>query len=93
YLNRDGNTIWARLSVSLVRNERGEPLHFVSQIQDVTAQRSSEQRLYETEQRSRITLDAVADLVLSVTLEGRIEYANAAAVRILAGDNALALAG
>ena len=93
YLNRDGNTIWARLSVSLVRNERGEPLHFVSQIQDVTAQRSSEQRLYETEQRSRITLDAVTDLVLSVTLEGRIEYANAAAVRILAGDNALALAG
>ncbi|MGE8260326.1 MAG: PAS domain S-box protein, partial [Stenotrophomonas sp.] len=93
YLDRDGNTIWARLSVSLVRNERGEPLHFVSQIQDVTAQRSSEQRLYETEQRSRITLDAVADLVLSVTLEGRIEYANAAAVRILADDNALALAG
>ncbi|HDS0951479.1 TPA: PAS domain S-box protein [Stenotrophomonas maltophilia] len=93
YLDRDGNIIWARLSVSLVRNERGEPLHFVSQIQDITAQRSSEQRLFESEQRSRITLDAVADLVMSVTLEGRIEYANAAAVRTLAGDGALTLAG
>lgn len=93
YLDRDGNIIWARLSVSLVRNERGEPLHFVSQIQDITAQRSSEQRLFESEQRSRITLDAVADLVMSVTLEGRIEYANAAAVRMLAGDGALTLAG
>ncbi len=41
---------------------------FVSQIQDITAQRSSEQRLFESEQRSRITLDAVADLVLSVSL-------------------------
>ncbi|WP_369039063.1 PAS domain S-box protein [Stenotrophomonas maltophilia] len=93
YIGRDGNVIWARLSVSLVRNERGEPLHFVSQIQDVSAQRSSEQRLYESEQRSRITLDAVTDLVLSVALDGRIEYANAAAVRLLAGDGALSLAG
>ncbi|MEG0183634.1 MAG: PAS domain S-box protein [Stenotrophomonas sp.] len=93
YVGRDGNTIWARLSVSLVRNEHGQPLHFVSQIQDVSAQRSSEQRLFESEQRSRITLDAVADLVLSVALDGRIEYANAAAVRLLAGDGALSLAG
>ena len=91
YLGREGNTIWARLSVSLVRNERGEPLHFVSQIQDVSAQRSSEQRLFESEQRSRITLDAVADLVLSVALDGHIEYANAAAVRMLAGDGVLSL--
>ncbi|WP_445515005.1 PAS domain S-box protein [Stenotrophomonas sp. 3(2025)] len=93
YVGREGNTIWARLSVSLVRNERGQPLHFVSQIQDVSAQRSSEQRLFESEQRSRITLDAVADLVLSVALDGHIEYANAAAVRMLAGDGALSLAG
>ena len=93
YLDRDGRIIWARLSVSLVRNEHGEPLHFVSQIQDITAQRSSEQRLFESEQRSRITLDAVADLVISVSLDGRIDYANAAAVRTLAGDGALSLAG
>ncbi|KAF1015488.1 MAG: putative diguanylate cyclase DgcE [Stenotrophomonas maltophilia] len=93
YLGRDGNTIWARLSVSLVRNEQGEPLHFVAQIQDISAQRASEQRLFDTELRSRITLDAVTDLVLSVKLDGRIEYANAAAVRVLAGDGALSLAG
>ncbi|WMJ69612.1 PAS domain S-box protein [Stenotrophomonas sp. 24(2023)] len=93
YFGRDGNTIWARLSVSLVRNEQGEPLHFVSQIQDISAQRSSEQRLLETEQRSRITLDAVADMVLSVALDGRIEYANMAAVRMLSADGSSPLAG
>ena len=36
YLHRDGRTIWADLSVSLVRGSDGEPLYFVSQIQDVT---------------------------------------------------------
>lgn len=83
YIARDGVIIWARLSVSLVRDERGDPLHFVSQIQDVSAQRASEQRLLEAEHRSRITLDAVTDLVLSVDMQGHIEHANAAAVRML----------
>ncbi len=93
YIGHDGNVIWGRLSVSLVRNERGDPLHFVSQIQDVTAQRSSEMRLLESERRNRITLDAVTDLVISVGLDGIIEHANSAAVHELAGQDAVSLAG
>lgn len=93
YIGREGNVIRTRLSVSLVRSERGDPLHFVSQIQDVTAQHASEQRLLQAEQRSRITLDAVTDLVLSVDLDGRIEHANAAAVRALGGPDGAALHG
>lgn len=93
YVGRDGNLVWARLSVSLVRDERGDPLHFVSQIQDVSAQRASEQRLVDTEQRSRITLDAVTDLVLSVDMQGRIEHVNAAARHWLAHGAADALHG
>ncbi|MEN5068774.1 PAS domain S-box protein [Stenotrophomonas sp. TWI1183] len=93
YLGKAGNLVWGRLSVSLVRTENGEPLHFVSQIQDVTAQRLSGQQLRESEQRTRVTLDAVADMVLTLDLHGGIQYANAAATRALAGEGADALAG
>lgn len=93
YLGKAGNLVWGRLSVSLVRTENGEPLHFVSQIQDVTAQRLSGQQLRESEQRTRVTLDAVADMVLTLDLHGVIQYANAAATRALAGEGAEALAG
>lgn len=93
YLGKAGNLVWGRLSVSLVRTENGEPLHFVSQIQDVTAQRLSGQQLRESEQRTRVTLDAVADMVLTLDLHGGIQYANAAATRALAGEGAEALAG
>lgn len=93
YLGKAGNLVWGRLSVSLVRTESGEPLHFVSQIQDVTAQRLSGQQLRESEQRTRVTLDAVADMVLTLDLHGGIQYANAAATRALAGEGAEALAG
>ncbi len=93
YLRRDGSIVWARLSVSLVRDERDEPLYFVAHIQDVTGERTSEQRVLDAEQRSRITLDAVADLVLSVDLQGRIEHANAAAGRALGGADDCPLQG
>jgi len=93
YLGKAGNLVWGRLSVSLVRTENGEPLHFVSQIQDVTAQRLSGQQLRESEQRTRVTLDAVADMVLTLDLHGVIQYANAAATRALAGEGAEPLAG
>ena len=36
YFGKNGNIIWAQLSVSLVKNELGEPKYFISQIQDVT---------------------------------------------------------
>ncbi|WP_411851290.1 PAS domain S-box protein [Stenotrophomonas sp. LGBM10] len=93
YLGKAGNIVWGRLSVSLVRAENGAPLHFVSQIQDVTAQRQSGQQLRESEQRTRITLDAVADMVLTLDLQGTVQYANAAATRALAGAGADALTG
>ncbi len=93
YLGKAGNLVWGRLSVSLVRSESGEPLHFVSQIQDVTVQHQSSQQLRESEQRTRVTLDAVADMVLTLDLHGVIQYANAAATRALAGEGAESLAG
>ena len=93
YRGKSGNTVWGRLSVSLVRAENGAPLHFVSQIQDVTAQRQSGQQLRESEQRTRVTLDAVADMVLTLDLQGVIQYANAAATHALAGEGAAPLTG
>ena len=36
YFAKNGSIIWAQLSVSLVKNEKGAPKYFISQIQDVT---------------------------------------------------------
>ncbi len=36
YLHKDGHHVWADLSVSLVRDSKNKPLHFVSHIADLT---------------------------------------------------------
>jgi diguanylate cyclase (GGDEF)-like protein/PAS domain S-box-containing protein len=45
YQHAAGHYIWALLSVSLVRDEAGAPLYFVSQIQDISEQKQRDERL------------------------------------------------
>lgn len=47
YLAPDGAIIWAELSISVVRDEQGEPQYFVSQIVDVGERREAERALAE----------------------------------------------
>lgn len=41
YLHKDGRIIWALLNVSLVKDNAGLPLYFVSQIKDITLRREN----------------------------------------------------
>ena len=45
YVHADGHLIWVSISVSLVRDESGEPLHLVTQILDITERHQLEERL------------------------------------------------
>ena len=47
YIHKNRSIVWVLLSVSLVRNKSAQPLFFISQIQDITRQKSSEQQLVE----------------------------------------------
>ncbi len=60
YIRRDGETIWGRLNVSLVRDADGAPVHFVSQIMDISQEKRAEEL---TEQlRHSQKLDAIGRL-------------------------------
>ncbi len=45
YYHKLGQVVWILLSVSLVRDPDGRPLHFVSQVQDISQRRRAEEEL------------------------------------------------
>lgn len=62
YFHKDGHIIWIRLSVSLVRDAQDKPLHFVSQIDDITKVKQAEAEVLQLneELESKVTARTAA---------------------------------
>jgi len=45
YFTKEGKSIWVLLAVGLVRDNKGEPLYFISQVQDIDAQKRYAQKV------------------------------------------------
>ncbi len=54
YIHKDGHAVWILLSVSLIRDPAGKPLHFIGQIQDLTERKRIDAALRESEERHRM---------------------------------------
>ncbi len=64
YLRADGSVLTAELTLALVRDDRGVPLHFVSQVVDLSERRAFEARLEAVDEQidlERRRLRAVFD--------------------------------
>ncbi len=57
YIRPDGAVVWGLLSVSLVRDEADVPVHFISQIQDITSLKEAESQLERSMARFRAAFD------------------------------------
>jgi diguanylate cyclase (GGDEF)-like protein/PAS domain S-box-containing protein len=55
YRRADNEIVWTKLSVSLVRTSDGAPLYFVSQIEDITAQKEAERVLQHLADHDSLT--------------------------------------
>ncbi|MFZ6046262.1 PAS domain S-box protein [Pseudomonas sp. CR3202] len=58
YLHKSGREIWGLLAVSLVRDHEGEPLYFISQIEDIDRRKRAEEREAELARRYSVATEA-----------------------------------
>ena len=93
YLHKDGHVICVLLSVSLVRSTEGQPVYFVSQIQDITDRKRAEAALRENESRYRTLADNATDLITLQDLDLRPLYVSPASRRLLGYEPEEVMAG
>tara|TARA_R100001509_G_scaffold165657_1_gene148642 strand:- start:2637 stop:3986 length:1350 start_codon:yes stop_codon:yes gene_type:complete len=62
YFHKNRQEIWALLSVSMVRDENGKPEYFVSQMQDISAQKRAEAALQQRQKQLEALNDRLEQL-------------------------------
>jgi two-component system phosphate regulon sensor histidine kinase PhoR len=77
YICSDGSTVIADLSVALLRDPDGEPIHFISQVVDRTERHAfverldaAEQAAYEVERKAQALFESVSVGLLLVDADG-----------------------
>jgi PAS domain S-box-containing protein len=90
YIRKDGTLLWVYGSVSLVRSPAGEPRYFISVIEDITDRKQLEAELHTSRQQAadratqlETVFEAIADGVIVLDGQGRLQHTNAAAQRVL----------
>lgn len=76
YVRKDGYAVWVNVSVSLLRDGAGNPLYFISAVQDITGRKMLEEQL-----RHLSNYDILTDLPNRTLLADRIRQALATAKR------------
>src|SRR5574337_1393043 len=68
-LHKDGHLVHIQLSVSLVRDDQGAPLYFVSQAQDISERKAFEEALFRERELAELTLRSIGDAVITTDLQ------------------------
>ncbi|MCX5976173.1 MAG: PAS domain-containing sensor histidine kinase [Coprothermobacterota bacterium] len=83
YVRKDGEVIWGRLAVSLIRDNRGLPSYTLVVCADITERKQVEDALQESEERYRSLAENSPDLIFIINEKDRVDYVNQAAARLL----------
>ena len=93
YRRKGGGELLAQLNVSLVRDAAGVPLHFVAQVQDITARKQAARKLSESEERFRSLVTHAPYCIHEIDLAGRLTSMNAAGLAMMGVDSESAIQG
>ncbi|MBI3912204.1 MAG: PAS domain S-box protein [Armatimonadetes bacterium] len=78
YYRRDGQLLWCRFSVSLVRDARGQPQYAVAMLEDITVSKRAEEALRESEERYRSVVDNIKEVIFQTDTTGVFSFLNPA---------------
>lgn len=84
YYHKNGSVVWVLLSVSLVRDAFDKPLHFVSQIEDITDRKRAEDGVNKLNRELTAIFDSSTQVsIIGTTIDGIITHFSKGAENLL----------
>lgn len=83
YIHKNGHFIWILMNTSLVRNTSGKPLHFVTNLYDITEQKEAELKLQLSEKRFKSLVQDGSDLVAILDEAANYLYVSPTSITVL----------
>ncbi|MFA5125027.1 MAG: PAS domain S-box protein [Patescibacteria group bacterium] len=77
YIRKDKKIIYGRVSATLIKDNSGEPLYFLTIIEDITQHKKWEEEIKQSEERYSNLVENSNDAVILIQ-EGIVKYANPA---------------
>lgn len=81
FIQKTGKTIWVYLNCSVVEDDDGKPVHFLTYIRDITDRRLAEEALRESEDRYRSMIESQTELICRFLPDTTLTYVNDAYCR------------
>jgi len=83
YYHKDGSIIWVFISVTVIRNNLGEPLYYLTMVNDMTEGRKIEKKLAQERVLLRTLIDNLPHTIYVKDLEKRKTLANQADLKLI----------
>jgi PAS domain S-box-containing protein len=85
YVHKSGGILWVSRTASIIRNEQGEPQHFLLMVEDISERKASEAALEESKRElqaamhaNQLIMDNSQDVICTVSADGRFLRVSAA---------------
>ncbi len=82
--HRDGHPVWVSVNAQLLYGESSTPVGIEGTVRDITELKRAQEALFQEKERALVTLQSIGDGVVTTDEQGRIQYLNPIAERLLA---------
>ena len=72
YIHREGHTVWVIIAATMLYDQQGKSLYYVSQIEDITSRKEIENDLILSEKKYRTIFENVQDVFYQTDHKGNI---------------------
>jgi|GEM_PF-667295 len=86
YLHKNGSIVWADVGIAIRRDKEGDPLYYITSINDITEQVRSEEALRALTMRQEAILAAVPDILMQVDQKKGYTWANLSGLEFFGKD-------